>query len=94
MIVNGARIGFFQGDIRLLSDDLLTLKPTVFPVVPRLLNRMYDKVGAHTAATLSLAAQVDLGSKLNTPAPFCTQTIKADDDTVPKDKGVCVYMCV
>jgi len=45
MILHGARIGFFQGDIRLLSDDLNTLKPTVFPVVPRLLNRMYDKVG-------------------------------------------------
>ncbi|KAJ4945828.1 hypothetical protein JOQ06_023506 [Pogonophryne albipinna] len=44
MIVHGARIGFFQGDIRLLSDDLKTLKPTVFPVVPRLLNRMYDKI--------------------------------------------------
>ncbi|XP_049897983.1 long-chain-fatty-acid--CoA ligase 1-like isoform X2 [Epinephelus moara] len=44
MIVEGARIGFFQGDIRLLSDDLTTLKPTVFPVVPRLLNRMYDKI--------------------------------------------------
>uniref|UniRef100_UPI0037E9026C long-chain-fatty-acid--CoA ligase 1-like isoform X1 n=1 Tax=Semicossyphus pulcher TaxID=241346 RepID=UPI0037E9026C len=44
MIVHGARIGFFQGDIRLLSDDLNALKPTVFPVVPRLLNRMYDKI--------------------------------------------------
>ncbi|KAM6952652.1 long-chain-fatty-acid--CoA ligase 1-like isoform 1-T2 [Lycodopsis pacificus] len=44
MIVHGASIGFFQGDIRLLSDDLNTLKPTVFPVVPRLLNRMYDKI--------------------------------------------------
>ncbi|KAF3837933.1 hypothetical protein F7725_009701 [Dissostichus mawsoni] len=30
MIVHGARIGFFQGDIRLLSDDLNTLKPTIF----------------------------------------------------------------
>ncbi|XP_071313141.1 long-chain-fatty-acid--CoA ligase 1-like [Trachinotus anak] len=44
MIVHGARIGFFQGDIRKLSDDLNTLRPTVFPVVPRLLNRMYDKI--------------------------------------------------
>uniref|UniRef100_A0A7N8XX28 Long-chain-fatty-acid--CoA ligase n=1 Tax=Mastacembelus armatus TaxID=205130 RepID=A0A7N8XX28_9TELE len=44
MIVHGARIGFFQGDIRFLSDDLTTLRPTVFPVVPRLLNRMYDKI--------------------------------------------------
>uniref|UniRef100_A0A4W6G786 Long-chain-fatty-acid--CoA ligase n=1 Tax=Lates calcarifer TaxID=8187 RepID=A0A4W6G786_LATCA len=44
MLVHGARIGFFQGDIRRLPDDLNTLKPTVFPVVPRLLNRMYDKI--------------------------------------------------
>ncbi|XP_043925118.1 long-chain-fatty-acid--CoA ligase 6 isoform X2 [Protopterus annectens] len=41
---NGGRIGFFQGDIRLLSDDMKTLRPTIFPVVPRLLNRMYDKI--------------------------------------------------
>ncbi|XP_029364143.1 long-chain-fatty-acid--CoA ligase 1a isoform X1 [Echeneis naucrates] len=44
ILVHGARIGYFQGDIRLLMDDLKTLKPTVFPVVPRLLNRMFDKV--------------------------------------------------
>ncbi|XP_032383984.1 long-chain-fatty-acid--CoA ligase 1 isoform X2 [Etheostoma spectabile] len=52
MIVNGARIGFFQGDIRLLSDDLNMLKPTVFPVVPRLLNRMYDKIFGQANTTL------------------------------------------
>ncbi|XP_007939744.1 long-chain-fatty-acid--CoA ligase 5 [Orycteropus afer afer] len=40
----GAKVGFFQGDIRLLPDDMKTLKPTVFPTVPRLLNRVYDKV--------------------------------------------------
>lgn len=42
---HGGRVGFFQGDIRLLSDDMKALRPTIFPVVPRLLNRMYDKVG-------------------------------------------------
>uniref|UniRef100_A0AAR2LPQ5 Arachidonate--CoA ligase n=1 Tax=Pygocentrus nattereri TaxID=42514 RepID=A0AAR2LPQ5_PYGNA len=41
---HGGRIGFFQGDIRLLSDDMKVLRPTIFPVVPRLLNRMYDKI--------------------------------------------------
>uniref|UniRef100_A0A452RLV0 Arachidonate--CoA ligase n=1 Tax=Ursus americanus TaxID=9643 RepID=A0A452RLV0_URSAM len=41
---HGGRVGFFQGDIRLLSDDMKALRPTIFPVVPRLLNRMYDKV--------------------------------------------------
>ncbi|XP_031438471.1 long-chain-fatty-acid--CoA ligase 5 [Clupea harengus] len=40
----GGRVGFFQGDIKLLPDDMKTLKPTIFPVVPRLLNRVYDKV--------------------------------------------------
>ncbi|XP_060950914.1 long-chain-fatty-acid--CoA ligase 5 isoform X2 [Limanda limanda] len=45
----GARVGFFQGDIRLLPDDMKTLKPTVFPVVPRLLNRVYDKVQSGAA---------------------------------------------
>ncbi|NXK29872.1 ACSL1 ligase, partial [Piprites chloris] len=29
---------------RLLMDDLKTLQPTIFPVVPRLLNRMFDKI--------------------------------------------------
>ncbi|CAN9508741.1 unnamed protein product [Ophioblennius macclurei] len=40
----GARVGFFQGDIKLLPDDMKTLQPTIFPVVPRLLNRVYDRV--------------------------------------------------
>lgn len=40
----GARVGFFRGDLRLLPDDMKELSPTVLPVVPRLLNRLYDKV--------------------------------------------------
>ncbi|XP_048043916.1 long-chain-fatty-acid--CoA ligase 1b [Megalobrama amblycephala] len=44
ILLHGGRIGFFQGDIRILMDDLTTLKPTIFPVVPRLLNRMFDKI--------------------------------------------------
>ncbi|XP_043945765.1 long-chain-fatty-acid--CoA ligase 1 isoform X2 [Protopterus annectens] len=44
ILCHGARIGFFQGDIRLLMDDLKALQPTVFPVVPRLLTRMFDKI--------------------------------------------------
>lgn len=48
----GGRVGFFQGDIRLLPDDMKTLQPTIFPVVPRLLNRVYDRV---SRASLSLS---------------------------------------
>ncbi|XP_008334994.1 long-chain-fatty-acid--CoA ligase 1 [Cynoglossus semilaevis] len=44
MFCHGARVGFYQGDITLLMDDIKTLKPTFFPVVPRLLNRIYDKI--------------------------------------------------
>lgn len=44
MFCHGAKVGFYQGDISLLMDDIKTLKPTFFPVVPRLLNRIYDKV--------------------------------------------------
>ncbi|KAK5964664.1 Long-chain-fatty-acid--CoA ligase [Trichostrongylus colubriformis] len=40
----GARVGFYRGDIRGLADDIKELRPTVVPVVPRVLNRLYDKV--------------------------------------------------
>ncbi|KAA0725059.1 Long-chain-fatty-acid--CoA ligase 5 [Triplophysa tibetana] len=40
----GGKVGFFQGNITLLPDDMKALQPTVFPVVPRLLNRVYDKI--------------------------------------------------
>ncbi|XP_048186831.1 long-chain-fatty-acid--CoA ligase 1 isoform X2 [Perognathus longimembris pacificus] len=52
MLCHGARIGFFQGDIRLLMDDLKVLQPTIFPVVPRLLNRMFDRIFAQANTTL------------------------------------------
>ena len=44
VFLNGSKIGFFRGDIKLLLDDIKELKPTLFAVVPRLLNRIYDKV--------------------------------------------------
>ena len=44
MFMHGASIGFFSGDVKLLTDDMQAFRPTIFPTVPRLLNRMYDKV--------------------------------------------------
>ena len=35
---------YFQGDIKLLTDDMQALKPTIFPTVPRLLNRIYETI--------------------------------------------------
>jgi len=40
----GGKIGFFQGDIKKLVDDMKELKPTIFCTVPRLLNRIYSKI--------------------------------------------------
>jgi long-chain acyl-CoA synthetase len=42
----GGSVGFFRGDIRGLVDDIQALRPTILPVVPRVLNRVYDKVSA------------------------------------------------
>ncbi|KAG7378186.1 Long chain acyl-CoA synthetase 7 peroxisomal [Phytophthora pseudosyringae] len=44
MYLNGASAGFFQGDLRFLMDDIGELHPTVFVTVPRLVNRVYDKI--------------------------------------------------
>lgn len=40
----GGCIGYISGDINDLSNDLQELKPTIFPVVPRLLNRFNDTI--------------------------------------------------
>ncbi|RWS27646.1 Long-chain-fatty-acid--CoA ligase 6-like protein [Leptotrombidium deliense] len=46
----GARVGYSSGDIKRLPEDLQILKPTVMPTVPRLLNRIHDKVIAKAKA--------------------------------------------
>jgi long-chain acyl-CoA synthetase len=45
-LFRGAKAGFFRGDVLGLLDDIAELKPTVFCSVPRLWNRIYDKVQA------------------------------------------------
>lgn len=49
LFISGGRIGFFSGDVKLIIEDLCALQPTLFPSVPRLLNRVYDKVMADVA---------------------------------------------
>jgi long-chain acyl-CoA synthetase len=46
----GARIGFYQGDILKLMEDLEILRPSIFPSVPELYKRIYDKVLAGVKA--------------------------------------------
>lgn len=39
----GTKVGFFGGNIFKVVEDCQALKPTVFPSVPRLFNKFYDK---------------------------------------------------
>jgi long-chain acyl-CoA synthetase len=41
---HGARVGFFTGDVRRLTDDIKALRPTLLPTVPRVLGRVYAGV--------------------------------------------------
>ncbi|GMF44100.1 unnamed protein product [Phytophthora fragariaefolia] len=41
---SGAAAGYFQGDVRTLMDDIAVLKPSIFVTVPRLVNRVHDKI--------------------------------------------------
>lgn len=70
MFCHGARVGFYQGDISLLMDDIKTLKPTFFPVVPRLLNRIYDKVSKYAQSLIP-----SIGCVLNL-CIFCLTFVK------------------
>lgn len=44
LLASGSSIGFFTGDLSKLIDDIQHLRPTIFCAVPRLLNRIRDKV--------------------------------------------------
>jgi long-chain acyl-CoA synthetase len=41
MFMTGAKIGYYSGDPARLTEDCQRLKPTLFPSVPRLYNRIY-----------------------------------------------------
>ncbi|CAL5219689.1 g1576 [Coccomyxa viridis] len=40
----GVSVGFYRGEVTELLDDMLELQPTIFTSVPRLYNRIYDRV--------------------------------------------------
>ncbi|OLQ04038.1 Long-chain-fatty-acid--CoA ligase 5 [Symbiodinium microadriaticum] len=67
VILGGAAIGFYQGDTLKIVEDLQALRPTFFPSVPRLLNRVHDRrqqISQSTSAArilVSLNGPVDEG---------------------------------
>lgn len=44
MLINGAPVALFGGNIRKIKDDLAIFKPTIFVSVPRLYNKFYDAI--------------------------------------------------
>ncbi|XP_075678436.1 long-chain-fatty-acid--CoA ligase 5-like [Dermatophagoides pteronyssinus] len=63
----GGKIGYFSGDIKRLSDDMKIIKPTFFPCVPRVLNKIYSKIheNVSSSAIKSWLLKTAFESKLN-----------------------------
>lgn len=67
-VVKGVRIGFYSGDPLKLPEDCQELKPTFFPSVPRIYNRIYDKINSRLAelsGVRSFLANKAISSKLH-----------------------------
>merc|ERR1711964_929146 len=56
MMNSGASIGFFSGNIKLLTDDMKALRPTIFAGVPRVFDKMFKKIMAGAAAASCVKA--------------------------------------
>jgi long-chain acyl-CoA synthetase len=54
MVSLGGSIGFFEGDIKKLVDNIKELKPTIFATVPRLLNRIYARINENISKSSGL----------------------------------------
>lgn len=68
-VIQGSRIGYYQGDPLKLMEDCAALQPTLFPSVPRLYNRIYGKIrdGINAATGCKgWIAKTALASKLAT----------------------------
>ncbi|XP_030834973.1 long-chain-fatty-acid--CoA ligase 1 isoform X1 [Strongylocentrotus purpuratus] len=44
MLMHGGKIAFYRGDVKVIIDDVKMARPSGFCSVPRLLNRVHDKV--------------------------------------------------
>jgi long-chain acyl-CoA synthetase len=50
ILTAGASIAFFRGDPLLLMEDIVACRPTMIPMVPRVLNKIHDKIMAGMAS--------------------------------------------
>ena len=50
----GIKIGVYSGDMKKIKEDCAVLKPTFFPSVPRLYNRIFGKIKEKFSAATGL----------------------------------------
>ncbi|GLU05962.1 hypothetical protein SLE2022_230340 [Rubroshorea leprosula] len=86
-ISQGASIGFWRGDVKLLVEDIGELKPTIFCAVPRVLDRIYSgltqkiSLGGLLKKTLFDIAysfkfyQMKKGQKHEEASPICDKIV-------------------
>jgi long-chain acyl-CoA synthetase len=54
----GAQVGFWSGDVKLLTKDIAALRPTLFAAVPRVYDRIYDGIRSEVAKAGGLKQKV------------------------------------
>mmetsp|Transcript_40315 Transcript_40315/g.106805 ORF Transcript_40315/g.106805 Transcript_40315/m.106805 type:complete len:665 (+) Transcript_40315:156-2150(+) len=57
----GGAVGFFNGNIKALADDIVTLKPTLFVGVPRVYQRFYEQAYSKINAMSPAVGKLFLG---------------------------------
>lgn len=60
-LMYGASIGYWQGDINKLLDDINALKPTVFFGVPRVFDRVYQRAMGTVGGRVAREKRLGLG---------------------------------
>ncbi|VAH62235.1 unnamed protein product [Triticum turgidum subsp. durum] len=78
---HGASIGFWRGDVKLLVEDIGTLKPTILCAVPRVLDRAKISAGGFIKSTMFNLAykfkqfRMMRGAKHNEAAAICDKVV-------------------
>ena len=63
----GGRVGFFQGDVLKLVDDLIALRPTRFVAVPRVLTRIRERVQSQLTGAVASVFNFAVNRKMTIP---------------------------
>lgn len=54
MLARGASIGFNQGEVSKLMEDIARLRPTMMPGVPRIFNKLYAGIKSNVRTTIAV----------------------------------------